>query len=276
MIMGLGGQLTFWPQSMIEALTEDGHRVIVFDNRDIGLSTQLHALGTPNMAWQWLKAKLGWPLKPPYTLQDMALDTLALMDGLRIERAHIVGISMGGMIAQRVAATAPGRVISLASIMSSSGAPGLPGPRADVARALITPPSSAREDDVVAHAVQFFQRIGSPGFAQDWDAFAELARANVRRAPDTRGAQRQLLAVVADRHRYALLDQISAPTLVLHGQSDPLVPITCGRDTAQRIANATFEAIDGMGHDLPPGVLALVVQHLQALWRRAERVSSQH
>ena len=271
MIMGLGGQLTFWPQALVDALSQDGRRVITFDNRDIGLSSHLTSLGTPNMLWTMLKSKLRLKVKSPYSLQDMAQDTLALMDALGLAHAHIVGISMGGMIAQRVAATAPDRVASLTSIMSSSGAPGLPGPRSDVRRALLTPPASTGEDDLVAHAVRFFQKIGSPGFNQDWDAFADLARLNVRRDPDGRGTLRQLVAILADQDRHLELAKIRCPTQVIHGEADPLVPITCGRDTANRIAGAAFQSIPGMGHDLPQGVLPMLATSLQALWQRAEQ-----
>ena len=273
MVMGLGGQLTYWPHSLIATLTRSGYRVITFDNRDIGLSTQLHALGTPNMAWQLLKAKCGLRVRSCYTLQDMAQDTLALMDGLKIPRAHILGISMGGMIAQRIAASAPERTISLTSIMSSSGAPGLPGPRPDVTRALLTPPKSQREDDVVQHAVQFFQRIGSPGYEQDWEAFAALARANFRRAPNSQGAVRQLWAIIADRDRHRTLSRITSPTLVMHGDADPLVPLACGHDTAKRIPHAHWEVIPGMGHDLPEGAIALLVDVLKTFWGCTESPS---
>ena len=266
--MGLGMQLTAWPTSLVQAIVQAGHRVIRFDNRDVGLSSQLEHLGVPNIGWQLVRSRLGLPIRSPYSLQDMALDAVGLLDALGLQRAHLVGVSMGGMIAQRVAATAPERVLSLTSVMSSSGAPGLPGPRPHVTRALLKRPRSQRPEHVAAHALNMFRLIGSPAFPQDMPAFEQRVLADAVRCYKPAGVARQLLAVASDTGRHSALKRIVCPTLVVHGTADPLVPLACGQDTAARIAGARFEAIEGMGHDWPPGVAALlaghIVPHLQA------------
>ena len=266
--MGLGMQLTAWPDSLVQAIVRAGHRVIRYDNRDIGLSGGLDHLGVPNIAWQVVRSRLGLPIRSPYGLQDMAGDAIGLLDALGVQHAHLVGVSMGGMISQRIAATVPDRVRSLASVMSSSGAPGLPGPRADVTRALLRRPRSHRPEDVAAHSLNMFRLIGSPAFPQDMPAFEQRLLANAVRSYRPEGVARQLLAVASDTQRHALLPAIGCPTLVVHGAADPLIPMACGQDTAARIAGARFVSIEGMGHDWPPGVAAQlashIVPHLQA------------
>ncbi|MDO8905138.1 MAG: alpha/beta hydrolase [Hydrogenophaga sp.] len=260
--MGLGMQLTAWPDTLLQALRDAGYRVICYDNRDIGLSTHLDHLGVPNMAWQVIRHRLGWAPKPPYGLQDMAQDALGILDALDLRQAHLVGVSMGGMISQRIAATASERVLSLTSIMSSSGAPRLPGPRSDVMRALLKRPRSRSPEDVVAHTLEIFRLIGSPAYPQDMPVFEQHLMAGARRSYHPEGVARQLMAVVADSGRHSLLDKVSCPTLVLHGTADPLVPMACGQDTAARIAGARFTSIEGMGHDWPPGVAVQLAQHI--------------
>jgi pimeloyl-ACP methyl ester carboxylesterase len=266
--MGLGMQLTAWPPSLVQAIVQAGYRVIRFDNRDIGLSGSLDHLGLPNIAWQVIRSRIGLPIRSPYGLQDMAMDAVGLLDELGVQRAHLVGVSMGGMISQRVAASAPGRVLSLTSVMSSSGAPGLPGPRSDVTRALLKRPRSDRPEDVAAHSLNLFKLIGSPAFPQDMPVFEQRVLADAVRSYRPAGGARQLLAVASDTRRHALLQHITCPTLVVHGTADPLVPMACGQDTAARIAGARFESIEGMGHDWPPGVATLlaghIVPHIQA------------
>lgn len=270
MIMGLGLSLTAWPDLWLDALRGAGHRVLRFDNRDIGLSSWLDTLGRPRVGWQFVRSQLGLPVQSPYTLQDMAQDALGLLDALGLARAHLIGVSMGGMIAQRLAATAGGRVASLTSIMSSSGAPGLPGPRSDIARAMLSRPRSRDPEDIADHTVALLRRIGSPVHPQDWHEVRARVLADVRRAHHPAGVARQLLAVAADTNRHRLLPRITCPTLVLHGTADPLVPLACGRDTAARIPRARFEAIEGMGHDWPPAVARHVADRLVAHLRAAE------
>jgi pimeloyl-ACP methyl ester carboxylesterase len=260
--MGLGMQLVAWPAALVDALVRAGYRVIRYDNRDIGLSSHMDAAGVPNMALQILKSKLGFSLKPAFRLKDMALDALGILDALDIESAHIVGVSMGGMISQRIAIAAPARVRSLTSVMSSSGAPKLPGAKSHVASAMLARPKSTKLEDVVDHSLRLFQMIGSPGFPQDPAEMRERLTQSAKRSYHPAGVSRQLLAIVADTQRYKELAAITSPTLVIHGTDDPLVPIACGKDTANRIANARFVAIEGMGHDWPPGVTVQLCEHI--------------
>jgi pimeloyl-ACP methyl ester carboxylesterase len=267
LVMGLGMHLVAWPPAFVQALHEAGLRVVRFDNRDIGLSQKFDALGVPNLVWESFKHRLGLGVRAPYSVQDMAADALGVLDALGIRRAHVVGVSMGGMIAQRIALAAPQRVLSLTSIMSSSGARGLPGPRARVLQALLGRPQGHGEEAIVAHYLKLFRAIGSPGFPLDDAQLRERILAGVRRNFHPAGTARQMAAIGADAHRADELPRIAAPTLVIHGKDDPLVPLACGQDTARRIAGARLVAIDGMGHDLPPGVvdriLASLLPHLQ-------------
>lgn len=266
--MGLGLQLVAWPDTFVQALLQAGYRVVRYDNRDIGLSSHLDMLGKPSMPWQMVKHKLGFNMSQPYTLQDMANDALGLLDALGIERAHLIGVSMGGMISQRMAATAPQRVRSLTSIMSSSGAPGLPGPGPEVVLAMMQTPASTDPTDIVANTQALFQLLSSPAFRDDAAHVRDRLMAGVSRSYHPEGVLRQALAIMSDTDRHTLLPSITCPTLVIHGSADPLVPLACGRDTAQRIPGAQFEAIDGMGHDWPPAVqplwLRVLLPHLAA------------
>ena len=262
LIMGLGMQLIAWPPGFVRGLVNAGFRVIRFDNRDIGLSQKFETLGSPNLLWQGLKYKLGLPIKPPYSLHDMALDALGVLDALGIAKAHIVGVSMGGMVAQRVALHAPGRAISLTSIMSSSGARGLPAATPAVARQMLSRPTGKGKQAAIDHSVKLFQAIGSPGFPMDEAVLRERVTTSYDRSFNPAGLARQMVAIVADSARAAELSKVGVPTLVLHGKADPLVPFACGQDTAQRIPDARLVGIDNMGHDLPPGVVDQLLVHL--------------
>ena len=262
LIMGLGMQLVAWPPALVQALLDGGYRVIRFDNRDAGLSQKFDALGTPKMLWTSLKYRLGWRIKPPYRLQDMAADALGVLNALHIEQAHVVGVSMGGMIAQRLALLAPRKVLSLTSIMSSSGARGLPEASPQVTRALLSRPAGKGLEAAIDHSVRLFKIIGSPGFPMSDAELREMVGAAARRSFYPVGIARQMVAVVADHSRAEALADVTAPTLVVHGKADPLVPFACGEDTARRIPGARLVGIDGMGHDLPPGVVDRLVQLL--------------
>ncbi|SFB79695.1 Pimeloyl-ACP methyl ester carboxylesterase [Polaromonas sp. OV174] len=268
LIMGLGMQLIAWPPDMVQALVDAGFRVVRFDNRDVGLSQRFDALGTPGLLWAGLKFKLGWSITPPYSLQDMAADALGVLDALQIEQAHVIGVSMGGMIAQRLALLAPKRVLSLSSIMSSSGARGLPAATPEVTRAMLSRPAGKGMPAAIDHTVRLFKAIGSPAFPMSDAELRERVSAAAQRSFYPPGIARQMVAIAADSTRAAALADVTAPTLVLHGKSDPLVPYACGEDTARRIPGARLAGIEGMGHDLPPGVvqrlLALLIPHLDA------------
>jgi pimeloyl-ACP methyl ester carboxylesterase len=268
LIMGLGMQLIAWPQDLVDGLVEQGYYVIRFDNRDIGLSTKFDHLKKPNLTLAYLKTLVGWRQSPAYTLHDMADDALGLLDALGIAKAHLVGASMGGMIAQIFAARFASRTLSLTSIMSSSGRRGLPGPTPAARAALMRGPANgADRKEVVDHAVGVFRVIGSPSFPTP----ERLLRANIERALNRNvnpaGTARQMVAVVASGDRTPLLRKIACPTLVIHGAADPLVPVACGIDTAEAIPGAKLQVIEGMGHDLPPQLierlLALLDHHLR-------------
>ncbi|MDP9879527.1 pimeloyl-ACP methyl ester carboxylesterase [Variovorax boronicumulans] len=262
LIMGLGMQLVAWPDAFVQQLVDAGFRVVRHDNRDIGLSQGFDHLGTGNLVWETIRHRIGLKVRSAYTLQDMALDSLGVLDALGIARAHIVGASMGGMIAQRIAATAPGRTASLVSIMSSSGARGLPGPRREVGAMLMRRPRSHDEAALVAHSIKLLRLIQSPAYPQTDEQLATRLTFSMRRAYHPAGLMRQMLAIGADDDRPQVLARIQRPTLVLHGDADALVPIACGRDSAQRIPGATFIAVPGMGHDLPPEVCTILAHHI--------------
>jgi pimeloyl-ACP methyl ester carboxylesterase len=265
--MGLGMQLVAWPPTVIQPLVNAGYRVITFDNRDIGLSQHFDHMGKPNLVWAALKKKLGLNIQALYSLQDMARDAVGVLDALQIDKAHIVGASMGGMISQHVAALFPERVLTLTSIMSSSGAPGLPDAKTSVVRALLSRPKSHRVEDVVAHYVKLFGVIGSPAFPVEPQLLRDRIRLGIERSYHPEGTMRQMLAIAADSRRHLALARIQAPTLVLHGLADVLVPPAHGRDTAHRVAGARFVGIDGMGHDFAPGAVEQwidqLITHLQ-------------
>jgi pimeloyl-ACP methyl ester carboxylesterase len=262
LIMGLGMQLVAWPPAMVHGLVDAGYRVVRFDNRDAGLSQHFDALGTPNLLWESLKYRFGWKTTPPYTLQDMARDALGVLDALQIASAHVVGVSMGGMVAQRLALLAPGRVLTLSSIMSSSGARGLPAASPAVTRVLLSRPAGKGKQAAIDHSFTLFKTIGSPGFPMlDADLRNRVTQAT-ERSLHPQGIMRQMVAIVADSTRADALRGITIPTLVVHGKADPLLPFACGEDTARRIPGARLVGIDGMGHDLAPGVVDHLLAHL--------------
>ncbi len=273
LIMGLGMQLIAWPPQMLQGLVDAGYRVVRFDNRDVGLSSHFDQLGKPNLLWASLKYKIGLVPAAPYSLSDMAADALGVLDALGIAKAHVVGVSMGGMIAQRVAIAAPQRTLSLTSIMSSSGARGLPQADPKVMQAMISRPNGTSAQAVVDHTVRLFKAIGSPAYPTPEDELRARVLEGIHRSFHPVGTLRQMVAIVSDITRAAQLLRITSPTLVIHGKADPLVPYGCGEDTARRIPGAKLVGIDGMGHDLPPEpvtqILAAMVPHLNAATPKA-------
>ena len=270
LVMGLGGQLTLWPDEFVDALNAHGFRTIRYDNRDVGLSTRFEAAGVPNVKWMVVKSMIGLPVRPAYTLADMAADGIALLDHLGIVRAHIVGASMGGMIAQHIAARYPDRVLSLTSVMSTTGNRRLPRARKEAMQVLANRPMSGDPEDMIAYSVRAARVIGSPGYPAAEDRLQRRVRADFERGFYPQGVARQMAAIVADGDRRALLKDIKAPTLVIHGEDDPLVPIAGGRDTAENLAGARLLTIPGMGHDLP---LALVDTLADAIAGHAKEVA---
>jgi proline iminopeptidase len=271
LIMGLGMQLVAWPDAFCQGLVERGFRVIRFDNRDSGLSGKIHLEKKPNLLLAIASAWLKLPVRAPYTLNDMAGDTVGLLDALGIERAHIVGVSMGGMIAQVIAARYPQRVLSLTSIMSSSGNRAVSRSKPRALQALISQPSDPKDQDkAVEHLIRLFGVIGSPGYPTDEADLRQRIRRGMRRAYHPAGVLQQLLAIIASGDRRALLGKIAAPTLVIHGADDPLLPVAAGRDTARHIKGAKLVVIDGMGHDLPPGLLPRLVDAIAAHCAQAQ------
>ena len=261
LIMGLGMQLMAWPDSFCQALVARGYRVIRFDNRDCGLSGRAPGKKRANLLLAMAASALGLPVRTPYTLEDMAGDAVGLMDRLGIERAHIVGASMGGMIAQVLAAKYSQRVLSLTSIMSSSGNRRVSKPSKPARKVLLSRPADPKNpDSVIEHLVEMFGVIGSPGYPSTREELRSRIGHSVRRAYEPAGTARQLLAIIASGDRRKLLRTIAAPALVIHGADDPLVPLAAGRDTAQNIPGATLQVIEGMGHDFPEALMPRLAQ----------------
>ena len=268
LIMGLGMQLFAWPDELVQLLVSRGFRVIRFDNRDIGLSQGFDHLGVPNLPWAAARYMMHLPLHTPYGISDMAADALGVLDALGLPRAHVCGASMGGMIAQHLAARHPQRVSSLTLMMSSSGARQLPRPHWRVQRALLKRPDGHDAAAVVAHLERLFALIGSPAYPPEPTALRQRLHASVRRSWHPAGTARQLAAVVADGDRSALLPLIRTPTTVIHGLADPLIPVASGHDLVARIAGARADMVPGMGHDLPQQLLSRFADRMSENARR--------
>lgn len=268
LIMGLGAQMTRWPAGLYEKLVARGFRVIRFDNRDVGLSQKFS--GAPKFEEVIGAMMKGEMPDIPYTLDDMAADAVGLLDHLGIKRAHIVGASMGGMIGQLVVADYPDRSLSFTSIFSTTGNPELPRATPEAMAVLMTPAPNPNEniEAYLDHTVRNARTIGSPGYPFDEKLLRERLLADVRRCYEPLGVARQIAAVTANGDRRAKLAKIKAPTVVLHGDADPLVPVAGGRDTAANIPGAELRIIPNMGHDLPPALYDVVVE---AICRAAER-----
>lgn len=253
LISGLGVQRLRWSDSFCERLAAQGFHVIRFDNRDTGESTHLSHAPEPDFAALVAALNAGRVPTVPYTLHDLVDDALGLLNRLDISRAHVVGRSMGGMVAQLMAGKHPDRVRSLVSIMSSTGHPGLPETAPDVMAMLMRPAPDPRVDEAafLAHGLAFARRIAGTGFPFDEAAHRAMLQAELRRKQGSGGVTRQIAAIAATGSLRPWLSGVSAPTLVVHGSDDALVPPDCGRDTANCIAGAEFLLIKGMGHDLP-------------------------
>ena len=259
LVMGLATQMLGWPDEFCMRLADAGLYVVRFDNRDIGLSTHMHEAGQPDLS-PYFEGK---PVESAYVLADMADDTAALLDGLGLDKVHIVGASMGGMIVQEVAMRHPQRLHTLTSIMSTPS-PTIGAPTAEAGAILFSPPATS-EDEAVERAIATYTVIGSPGFDLDIDALTERARESYRRAHDPAGVARQLAAIWASGDRTEGLREVDVPTLVIHGEGDPLVQIEGGRATAEAVPGARLVTYAGMGHDFPrelwPEIVDEITKH---------------
>ena len=268
LVMGLGAQLTLWPIELVEALVARGYYVIRYDNRDIGLSQKFGHAGIPNFRRVALKRVFGLRSKLPYRLTDMAKDAAGLLDALGIAKAHVVGASMGGMIVQLLAIEHPEKVLTMTSIMSTTGNRKVPPAKPEAMQALLNrAPEGATLEQVMPIGISVNRAIGSPGYP----AAEERLRANITRDFNRsfypEGAARQISAIMDDGDRRKRLAKVTTPTLVIHGVHDPLVPVEGGRDTAAAIKGAELIEIEGMGHDLP---LELVEQIADAIAAHAK------
>ncbi|WP_269620375.1 alpha/beta fold hydrolase [Zhongshania sp. BJYM1] len=263
LIMGYASQLIAWPENFCHRLADAGYRVIRFDNRDVGLSTKLNDAAVPNVIALRLRQQLKLPLKVAYTLDDMTADTVALLDTLGISSAHIVGASMGGMIAQLLAVNYPERVNSLVSLMSSSGYGGM---KPKILWHILNKAAPDR-DAQIAHSLRTWQLISSPELGDPVQQLRARIEAAYERAHYPPGKARQMAAIMASGSRQKILSKINAPTLVIHGDKDPMLPLKGAKDTARRIPNARLELVAGMGHDLPEALLEklvnLILGHVQ-------------
>ncbi|MBG9783310.1 alpha/beta fold hydrolase [Shouchella lehensis] len=265
LISGLGVQMIRWTDSFCQMLTERGFRVIRFDNRDVGCST--HFSHYPALDFTTLATSLMSGERPdiPYTLNDMAKDAIGLLDGLAIDRAHFVGRSMGGMIAQIVASEYPERVLSLTSIMSSTGNPALPQTSPEIMAMMTKPAPNPFEDEVgfLAHKLSFAKCIAGTGYPFEKKAYRDSIMAEVQRNYDPGSVGRQIAAMAIAGDRRPRLATIKVPVLVIHGMDDPLIDPACGEDTASAIPGAELLLVDGMGHDLPPQLYKVIIDGIE-------------
>ena len=272
LVMGLGAQMTLWPPELVDALAGRGFHVIRFDNRDIGLSQKMDGAGQPSIALTAILAKLGFRRRLPYQLSDMADDAAGLLDALEIETAHVVGASMGGMIAQHMAIAHSDRLRSLTSIMSTTGNPKLPAADKTALDALTKRPAGTDRATLLEHGEHIARSIGSPAHPAEADRLRARIEADLDRSFHPDGLPRQFAAIIADGDRRARLRQVRVPTLVLHGEDDPLVRVEAGRDTAAAIPGAELKTIPGWGHDLPLALIDELADAIAAHARRADRV----
>lgn len=268
LIMGVAGQSINWPDTFCRALVDRGLQVIRFDNRDAGLSTHMTEAPPPD-----LPAVLAGNLKSvSYTLSDMAADAVGLLDALGIERAHVVGASMGGQIAQTMAIEHPNRVLSLISMMSTTGNMSVGQPSKEALRELFAGPPAVTRDDVIQQALRAMRIIGSPGYPSREDEVATRAGRAYDRSHDPLGSARQAIATVASGDRTERLRQLQVPTLVVHGLADRMCDVSGGRATAEAIPGSELELIEGMGHDLPPGLHSQLASRIaDFIWRVENR-----
>ena len=267
LIMGLGMQLVGWPEEFVQMLVSRGFRVIRMDNRDAGLSQSFDRLGVPSLAWAAMRHAVRLPVVAPYSLHDMAADALGVLDALGLQRAHVCGASLGGMVAQHLAARHPQRIKSLTLMMTTSGSRKLPQPHWSVQKALLSRPDGKDVAAVVVHLQKLLTLIGSPAYPAQPEVLRRRLLASVQRAYRPAGTARQLMAVAADGDRTAMLALIKSGTQIIHGQADPLVPVAAGHDLAAHIQGARLGIVAGMGHDLPAQLLPRFAEAIAGIAR---------
>jgi len=265
LISGLGSQMISYADELCAGLAERDLFVIRFDNRDVGLSTHLHSAGIPRLG----DVRRGDRSSVHYELADMAADTAGLIEALGLDSVHLVGVSMGGMIAQRVAITYPERVRSLTSIMSTTGDRSVGG-ASEAAQAVLYAPPAADREGAITRQLETSRVIGSPGFPFDEEAVRARAGLAYDRAHDPAGVARQMAAIVTSPDRTADLGSVAAPTLVIHGSDDALVNVSGGRATAAAVPGSELAVIDGMGHDLPRPLWPELTERITAHITRVE------
>jgi len=269
LIIGLGSQLIYWDEAFCRQLAEAGLYVIRFDNRDAGLSTKFDQAGVPDIMDVIGKLMNRQKVTPPYSIEDMAADAVGLLDALKIDKAHICGMSMGGMIAQALAIRYPGRVLSLTSIYSPTGNPHLPQPKPEVMGLLLTPPPQEREP-FIQFNLNVFRALTGPRFGFDEEWVRQIMGQAYDRSFYPQGAARQLVAILTQANRKPALKGVRVPTLIIHGDADPLVSVEGGKDAAEAVPGAKLKIIEGMGHDLPHGeVWAQIARDIIAHTKKA-------
>ncbi|MFX1506588.1 MAG: alpha/beta fold hydrolase [Promethearchaeota archaeon] len=263
LVMGLGAQMTMWDEAFCKEIAANGYWVIRFDNRDAGLSTKFDDAGIPNLMEMIMKVQQGESVEAPYTLLDMANDAIGLLDALKIETAHVVGASMGGMIAQTISIHYPERVRTLTSIMSSTSNPELPQPQPEAISILITPPPSDRAEYIEDSVKTWRFLNGELPFDEEF--VRKRSALAFDRSYYPMGTGRQLAAILASGSRKEELNSVKIPTLVIHGDADPLVPVEGGKETAEIIPGAKLLIIEGMGHSIPaaaaPRIIEAIINH---------------
>ncbi|MFX1534274.1 MAG: alpha/beta fold hydrolase [Promethearchaeota archaeon] len=263
LIIGLATQMIRWEEAFCQQLAELGYWVIRFDNRDMGLSTKFDEADVPDVMVLMQAFQQGETIEVPYTLLDMANDTIGLLDALKIETAHVLGISMGGMIAQTIAIHYPERVRTLTSIMSSTGSPEFLIPPDPEAIALLTTPPPVDREENIEYTVQMWRLLNGSKFPFDETYFRDYAARAYDRNFYPAGTARQLAAIIASGSRKEALKTVKVPTLVIHGNADPLVPVEGGIDTAEVIPGAELKIIEGMGHSIPTQVAPQIIEAIK-------------
>lgn len=264
LIHGLSTPLTGWPRAMVDAFVAANFQVLLLDNRDVGRSDLLEHLPIPNMGWVMTKLKLGLSIHPPYQLEDMMQDIIALLDALNLAAVNVIGASMGGMIAQLMAIHHPLRVKTLTSIMSTTGYKTLPGIEKNIRETLMQKPASKDYQDRMAYHIKKWQVIGSPDYPSSDTDLHHYVDTMLQRGITAKGTMRQMLAIMAASNREEALSKLDIPTLVIHGDCDGLVNIAGGKATANAIPNAKLKIYPGMGHDFPIELIPSIVDDILA------------